>query len=333
MCTAITFHSDDFYFGRTLDLDRDYGERVTFTPRNYSLKYRNLGIQTKHYGILGMAHVSDGVPLYFDGFNEKGLAMAGLNFEGFAQYGSVVDGMDNVTHFEFIPWILSQCGSVDHAKKLLKSVHITDQAFSECYPVSSLHWILADQKEAVTIEAVKDGLKVYSNPIGVLTNNPGFEQQLFHLNNYMHLSPKQPLNFFSDQIDLHCYSRGMGALGLPGDLSSQSRFVRAAFTKLNAITSGTEEDVVGQFFHILDTVSQTRGCCKVGEGYEITVYSSCCNGNRGIYYYTTYENRQIHAVDMKYEDMEGRELVCYPLTRKQQISVQNKKSGNKCPTN
>lgn len=146
---------------------------------------------------------------------------------------------------------------------------------------------------------MKDGLKIYDNPTGVMTNNPPFDQQMFLLNNYRGLSPRQPENRFSEKLPLECYSRGMGALGLPGDLSSASCFARVAFTKMNSVSGDSEEESVGQFFHILGSVEQQRGCCEVAEGkYEITIYTSCCNATKGIYYYTTYTNRQITAVDM-----------------------------------
>ena len=155
-----------------------------------------------------------------------------------------------------------------------------------------------------------DGLHVYDNPAGVLTNNPPFQQQMFQLNQYMHLSPRQPENHFSDKLELQAYSRGMGALGLPGDLSSTSRFVRVAFTKLHSISGDSENESVSQFFHILNSVDQQRGCCEVAEGkYEITLYTSCCNLNKGIYYYTTYENHQISAVDMHVENLDATELL------------------------
>ena len=113
----------------------------------------------------------------------------------------------------------------------------------------------------------------------------------------MHISSKQPVNTFADDLTLTAYSRGMGALGLPGDLSSASRFARVAFTKMNSISGDSEAESISQFFHILGSVDQQRGCCEVTEGkYEITLYTSCCNATKGIYYYTTYENHQISAV-------------------------------------
>jgi choloylglycine hydrolase len=147
---------------------------------------------------------------------------------------------------------------------------------------------------------------------------------MFQLNNFMHLSPKQPVNAFSDDLALTAYSRGMGALGLPGDLSSASRFVRIAFTKMNAFSGDSEKESVSQFFHILGSVDQQRGCCEVADGkYEITLYTSCCNVTKGIYYYTTYENHQISAVDMHRENLDGDALICYPVIEGEQINYQN----------
>ena len=324
MCTAIAYKTKDFYFGRTLDYDFSYGEQITVTPRHFPLSFRHQGRLHSHYAIIGMAHVAQNYPLYYDAVNEKGLAMAGLNFVGFASYRQCTDGKDNITNFEFVPWILGQCATVAQAKKLLQNMNLTDDAFSHQLPPAQLHWIIADREESITVESVQDGLRIYPNPIGVLTNNPPFDQQMLQLRNYMQLSAGEPENRFCTSLDLRPYSRGMGALGLPGDLSSQSRFVRAAFTKLNSVCDGSESSSVSQFFHILDTVSQTRGCCRLEDGkYEISIYSSCCNASRGIYYYTTYDNRHINAVDLHRESLDGDQLVCYPLILKQEISLQN----------
>jgi len=324
MCTAVTYKTKDFYFGRTLDYEFSYQEEVTVTPRNFPFAFRNGRVLRDHYALIGMAYVVDGYPLYYDAVNEKGLGMAGLNFVGNAVYGKEMPGKNNIAQFEFIPWILGRCANVKEAKDMLKNIQLTDTPFSDKLPVSSLHWMIADRDEAITVEAVAEGLRVYDNPVGVLTNNPPFDQQMLRLNDYMQLSPKEPQNRFSDALPLKAYSRGMGALGLPGDLSSQSRFVRAAFVKQNSVSGETEEESVSQFFHILESVAQQRGCCEVGDGkYEITIYTSCCNGDKGIYYYTTYENQQITAVDMHRENLDAATLVRYPLITKQQIFLQN----------
>ena len=224
MCTAATYKTKDFYFGRTLDYEFSYGDEVTVTPRNYPFEFRVMGPMRRHYAMIGMAYVAGNVPLYYDAMNEKGLGMAGLNFVGNAHYEKRAAGKDNVAQFEFIPWVLGQCASVAEARTLLERINLIDEPFSEQLPLAQLHWLIADKDEAITVEAVREGIKIYDNPVGVMTNNPPFDQQMFALNNYMHLSPRQPENCWS--VPLTAYSRGMGALGLPGDLSSQSRFVR-----------------------------------------------------------------------------------------------------------
>lgn len=324
MCTAVTYKTRDFYFGRTLDYDFSYYEEVTVTPRNFPLIFRNSDTINKHYAIIGMAYVAENYPLYYDAVNEKGLCVAGLNFVGNAHYNKKKSNSDNIAQFELIPWILAQCASVKEAKDLLEKINITDTAFSDKLPVAQLHWMIADKNEAITVEAVKEGLRIYENPMGVLTNNPPFDEQVFQLNNYMNLSAKEPENRFSEKLSLSVYSRGMGALGLPGDLSSQSRFVRASFVKMNSVSGDSEEESVSQFFHIMNSVDQQRGCCAVDKNkYEITIYTSCCNADKGIYYYTTYDNHQITAVNMYGTSPDGSELMRFPLIKAEQIRMQN----------
>lgn len=324
MCTAATYKTKDFYFGRTLDYEFSYGDEITVTPRNYAFDFRHTSACTSHYAIIGMAHIVGNYPLYYDAINEKGLGMAGLNFVGNAVYAKHVSGKENIAQFEFIPYILGKCANINEAKSLLASINLTDTPFSEKLPTAQLHWIIADENGCITVESMADGLHIYDNPVGVLTNNPPFETQMFMLNNYMSLSPKQPQNTFANGLALNSYSRGMGALGLPGDLSSASRFARVAFTKMNSISADSENESVSQFFHILGSVDQQRGCCEVSEGkYEITIYTSCCNTTKGIYYYTTYNNHQISAVDMRKENLDSTELMRYPLIEEQQINFQN----------
>lgn len=324
MCTAATYKTSDFYFGRTLDYDFSYGDEVTVTPRNFLLSFREAKNIESHYAMIGMAHIAQDYPLYYDAVNEKGLAMAGLNFVGNAYYCERKDGKDNIAQFEFIPWILSQCADVEQARGLIENINLRDTAFNDKLPVAQLHWIISDRHKTITIESVKEGLKVYDNPVGVLTNNPPFDMQMTALNNYMGLSAKSPENKFSEKLDLKAYSRGMGAIGLPGDLSSQSRFVRTAFVKMNSVSGSGEVESVSQFFHILNSVDQQRGCCDVGdEKYEITIYTSCCNTDKGIYYYTSYDNHQITAVDMHKENLDGDSLIRYELIKEEQIKRQN----------
>ena len=314
MCTAITFKADSNYFGRTLDFEYSYNETVTVTPRNYTFSFTNGKKIENHHAIIGMATVMNNYPLYYEATNEKGLSMAGLNFPDNAKYFSEAENKDNVAPFEFIPWILTQCKDVNEAKKLLMNLNLTDIPFSSSLPASPLHWIIADKHESITAESTEEGLKVYHNSVGVLTNNPPFHYHLLHLSTFMNLSPYPHKNQFSDKIELKSFTRGTGAIGLPGDCSSQSRFVRASFNKLNAATFETESENVEQFFHILSSVEQIEGTVKTDKEKDVkTVYTSCCNTDKGVYYYTTYQNRSITGIDMHKENLDGAELITFRL--------------------
>lgn len=323
MCTAISFLSADHYFGRNLDLEYHYQESVTITPRNFPFLFRCEEPVNAHLAIIGIATVSRNYPLYYDAVNEAGLAMAGLNFPGNAHYRQPRMGYHNISPFELIPWVLCQCRSVQEAVQLLQKTNPAAIPFSDDFPLSPLHWILSDETESITVEPMEDGLVITRNPVGVLTNNPPFDYHLHNLCNYLKLSEEDPVNTLAPRLSLKPYSRGMGAMGLPGDLSSASRFIKAAFTKLHSVAPKEETAAVSQFFHILGAAAQQEGCVRVGDGYEKTVYSSCCNTSKGIYYYTTYENSQITAVHLYHEDLESKHLKSYPLLYAPQLRMEN----------
>ncbi len=323
MCTALTFKTKDHYFGRNLDLEYSLGEQIVITPRNFAFDFRMMDTLKTHYAMIGVAKIDKGYPLYYDATNEVGLSIAGLNFPDNAVYFKPKHGLNNIAPFEIIPYILGKFKSVSEVIKFLKESNISDIAYSSDYPLTPLHWIVADEKEAITVETVKDGLKIYENPLGVLTNNPPFPYQIFDLNNYAHISASNPAKTFSENLSYDAYSRGLGGLGLPGDFSSMSRFVRATFAKSLSVCSNDEMDSISQFFHILSYAQQVRGCVKVNDKYEITVYSSCCNTNKGIYYYSTYQNHAIRSVDMHRENLNADFLIPYDMTGKEFVFGQN----------
>ncbi len=323
MCTAIAANVNGLYFGRNLDFEYDFGEDIVITPRNFSFLFKNGEKLRNHYAIIGMALVENNYPLYFDAFNEKGLSMAGLNFPGNAIYNKAVDGKINIASFELIPYVLSKCAKVEDAEALFSEINITDDAVNENFKPTPLHWIISDEYSSVVLEQTTEGVKVYKNDIGILTNNPPFDYQMFNLNNYIALTPTEPQNLFSHKIELIKYSRGMGAIGLPGDLSSMSRFVRASFLKLNSQWGNTEEEIVSHFFRLLNSVYQIKGAAMVENGFEMTHYSSCCNVKKGIYYYTTYNNSTINAIDIYKENLDFENLITFELIKNKSFSFQN----------
>ena len=323
MCTAVSYLAKHHYFGRNLDFEHSFRESVTVTPRNFLLSFRKLPPLSNHYAMIGMAMVEDGYPLYYDATNEKGLSMAGLYFPGNAVYLKERQSYDNITPFELIPWVLGQCADMAQVQKLLQRLNLIDIPFNSQLPLSPLHWIIADSSKSLTVEPTADGIQVYENPLGVLTNNPPFHYHLHNLSNYMNLTREEPENRFAPQYTIKPYSRGMGAMGLPGDLSSASRFVRAVFVKANSVCEDTDIAGIHQFFHILGAVAQQNGCAKVGDGYEKTIYTSCCNTDTGIYYYTTYDNFQITGVSMHHTDLDSTISSYYPLRTDASIVMEN----------
>ena len=324
MCTAVNYKADGFYFGRNLDLHYSYDEKVTITPRNFPLKFRSAGELDHHYAIIGTATVMDGYPLYYDATNEKGVSMAGLNFPGNAVFHPFEEGKDNVSPFEFILWILAQCKDMAEVRELLSKIHLYDEPFSKEVPLAPLHYMIAYKDESLVVESVAEGLKIYENPVGVLANNPEFTYHLHRLNDFMQVTRKTPVNLFSEKLPLKPYSLGMGSMGQPGDLSSSSRFVRAAFVKAQDYEPKGEEESVSQFFHILDAVSQPKGCTEVEGGhFEYTIYSSCVNTEKGIYYYKTYDNSSLTAVSLQKENLDSDKLLQYPLRKKLVVQSEN----------
>lgn len=320
MCTAASFKNKNTYFGRTLDYEFSYGEKVTITPRNYPFEFRHLGLNNNHYAIIGMAHIHNDYPMYYDAMNEYGLGMAGLNFVGNAKYNEVIEGKENVAQFEFISFILSTCKNVLEAKNKIKEINLVKTPYNEYYPAAKLHWILRDTNDCIVVEAMEDGIHIYDNKTGSLTNNPPFNYQLENLKNYVSLNNDEPNKSFS--FNEAFYSRGMGSVGLPGDLTSQGRLVRVVYTAHFSVASPDENSSVNQFFHILESAWQTRGLCKINDKYEITIYASCMNLNEGIYYYKTYDNPQISAVYLKNENLNSSKLISYDLA-KESIFKQN----------
>ena len=320
MCTCMTYQGQDFYFGRNLDLECGFGEKVVITPRNYRFHFTNGEKREHHFAMIGMASVMDHYPLYAEAVNEKGLGMAGLYFPGNAVYRQPQEGRINLAVYELIPYLLTVCACVKEAKELLEKINLTTQPFREDVPSAQLHFMISDASGSLTVEPERDGLKVYQNDPGVLTNNPSFPWQVTNLNNYLHLTAKAPENQFAAGLDLKPFSQGMGAVGLPGDASSPSRFVKTVFLKHNSSPTEAEGDSVTRFFHILENVSMVKGTVLTPEGKEDqTIYSCCVNADKGIYYFRTCENQQISAVSMHHEDLEQEELIFYELFRQQNI--------------
>lgn len=314
MCTAVNETLFHHLFGRTFDFEKSYGEKTVITPRRFNFKYTHDGTSNKGFAIIGTAYVCDNIPLYYDAVNEHGLCIAALNFPLYSNYFPAQTKKCNVTSFEVIPWILRQHSNVSSALKALKDVNITADAFSADILPTPLHWLIADKNSAITVESVKSGLKIYHNPFGILTNSPPFPYHEANITNYMYLSSNTPQNFLCPKIELTPYSRGSGSFGLPGDFSSPSRFIRSFFAKSKTHHTNTITNEIGRFFHIMETVSIPCGCVESETQEPVsTIYTSCADPQNGIYYYTTYNCRNIRSVHMFNYPLDGDTLIEFSM--------------------
>ena len=323
MCTSITFTAGNPYMGRNLDLENSFGQRVVITPRQFPFAFHRLPALREHQAMIGMACVADDYPLYAEAVNESGVYIAGLKFPGNALY-TTDHGQDGLAPYELIPWLLGQCSTASEAVHRLSERALLAIPFRPDLPLAPLHWHIADRESSFVAEPLAEGIKVYPDPVGVLTNNPAFEFHMTNLHQYMGLSSAQPENRFHPQLNLQPFGHGMGGLGLPGDCSPASRFIRAAFCKWNAACGPEERDAVSQFFHILDSVAMPRGAVRTSEGkWDYTLYSCCINASTGTYYYKTYDNCALTAVKMGERERQGNTLLEFPLEHKLQIHWAN----------
>ena len=315
MCTAFSFLKNSFYFGRNMDIEYTFGESVVITPRGFKLPLKRLGSLTVNHALIGMANVTEGYPLYAEAANEKGLCMAGLNFPGNAVYtpeGKIKKKA--AAPYELILYILGSCENLSEAEELLTETEIADIPFSPSLPLAPLHWIVSDASGSIVIESTAEGLRIYDNPYGVMTNNPPFPFHRENIRQFLHLSAQFPENRLSAEHALSPFGQGAGAIGLPGDYSPASRFVKAFFCKTNSVCGDSEGSCTAQVFHILDSVAMVRGTVLTPDGKpDFTTYSCCINASKGIYYYKTYENSRVTAVALTKERKNSQKLLVFPL--------------------
>ncbi|MBQ9941835.1 MAG: linear amide C-N hydrolase, partial [Christensenellaceae bacterium] len=248
--------------------------------------------------------------------NENGLAMAGLLFPKSAFYPPPSQGGQPLAPYELIPYLLGQCASVWEARELLGGLTLAALPFSDALPLSPLHWMMTDGRECLVIESTGAGLKLYDDPAGVLTNEPPFPGQLAHLSAYLHLTAGPPEDrLFGGRLGLTPISRGMGAIGLPGDFSSPSRFVRAAFLRETSAPTCGQAESIAQFFRIMAGVSLPKGCVREADGSAVyTQYTCCMDLSRSSYTFSTYADPALRTVSLTSADPEGDSLLRLPVT-------------------
>ncbi|MDO4612030.1 MAG: choloylglycine hydrolase [Candidatus Saccharibacteria bacterium] len=314
MCTAIRFNDDknNFFFGRNLDWTTDYGEKVIVTPRNFKYSSAFLGEMTPKAGaIIGMAIIEEGKPLYFDCANEAGLAIAGLNFPGYAKYEEAeVSGKTNVAAYEFPLFITLNFSSVDEAEAALKNTAIVAKPVNEKYPVAPLHYIIADKNRSIVVEYTKNGMEIHHNEVDVLTNQPGFNWHHENLRNHLNLFPNFPPEVKWRNTRMSAFGTGALMQGLPGGYSPADRFVRIAYFHTHYPVKSSESENLTRLFKTLSSVSMIEGGGLADDGkFEVTIYTSGYSSASKTYHFNTYEDQILKSYPLASYNLDQAELI------------------------
>jgi len=323
MCTCINITGRSGFFGRTLDLDYSFNEKVIITPRNYIIDFKCEKSIFSHYAIVGIGTIVENFPLYAEASNEHGLSIAYLNFNGFARYNEIKKDKLNLAVYEVGLFFLSKYKNVDQIKNEIEKINIINIPYNDKTSLTDLHIMIADNKESIVIEQTSYGLKVYENKYNVLTNNPEFSFHENNLSRYMGLSNLSPTNNIDKCIDFNVYSLGFGAMGLPGDYSSPSRFVRAFFNKSKVVFPEDNKERIITYFKLLDSVSIIKGCVKTSNGYHYSRYASCFSYNDKSFYYKTYYSNEIVKINMFNKDLSQNKLIAIELRGKAEFTEEN----------
>lgn len=313
MCTGVRFSdaNGNMYFGRNLDWSTGYGQKVVVTPRGYKYKSAFLGEMANSPALIGMGIVAENTPLYFDCANEYGLAVAGLNFPGYAKYETeAIDGKTNVAAYEFPLWVALNFKTVDEVEKALSDVVIVAKPISEQYPVSELHWIIGDAERSIVVEYTAAGMEIFKNDVDVLTNQPGYAWHKENLRNYMNLFPQMPKEVKWREAKMTAFGSGSLMRGLPGGFYSTDRFIRVAYFNTHYPIQSDEATNVSRLFHTLTSVAMIDGGAAMADGnFEKTVYTGGYSSAAQTYYYSTYEDPAIKSIALKDYDLDSTEVI------------------------
>lgn len=335
MCTAITVQTPgkDTYLGRTMDFSYPLEPELYFTPKGYEWNnILNTHRTANRYSYMGIGQNLS--PIAFaDGVNEMGFAAAALYFPGYAAYDPTETQdftIPSIAAVELVGFLLGLSSSVEQACGILRSIRIVGTKDSVTNSIAPLHWLLADKRgTCMVVEKTGDRLHLTDNPMGVLSNSPDFQWHMTNLRNYMNVAPSQSPETEWNQVKLSPFGQGAGTFGLPGDYTSPSRFVRAAYQKSHTSVPSGRDDAVTACFHIMETVSIPKGIVVTDrETDDYTQYVSFMNLSTKEYFFKTYHNSEISAVRFPENVTSGQGIVSLgKLNRPVRLVYRQPRSG------
>lgn len=323
-CTGIklTARNGQAVHGRTFEFAQKVDNSLVVIPRGYTFTGttplgKGLSYQAK-YAAVGTVCFENMVAM--DGMNEKGLSVGTFYFPGFAGYAPTTreNQARSLSPIDFPNWILTQFASLDEVKSALKNIAIAPTIIKEWgSSPAPFHYIVYDKAgNSIVIEPINGKLHVHDNPIGTLTNSPNFDWHMTNLRNFINLSPNNipPLNV--EGVILTSLGQGSGLVGIPGDFTPPSRFVRATIYSISAVPPSSAKEAVFQAFHILNQFDIPMGASRESANgrtfYDYTLATVVHDPINLRYYIRTFEDQTIKFVDLKAFDLNSKEIKMLP---------------------
>ncbi len=320
-CTGIQIKTQDgnYIFARSMEFaDSFMPHDLIAVPRNYKFVGQTptgkpgMPWQVK-YGFVGFA--PSGEKLIDDGLNEKGLHVGGFFFPGYTQYENVaeVDYPSTISCLELASWILASCSSVAEVREQLPKIHVASVVLSGLGYAPPLHLFISDKSgDAAIVEYTAGRLNIYENKVNVITNSPDYLWQITNLKNYIGIKAENNPAITINGNQFAQFGQGSGAIGLPGDFTPPSRFVRAAFLVNSALPGKNIDEGIAVAFHALNQFDIPLGAVK-GEqngatAYDTTQWTCASDLTNFRYFYHTYNDRSVRMIDLKELDLNVTEV-------------------------
>lgn len=305
-------------FGRTLEFAKNLNSDVIVVPRHYSLQASSPNDQPamawkSKYAAVGTN--AENTPIIVDGLNEKGLAVGSFYFPNMAGYQNVSgdEVAKSLSSIDLGIWLLTNFATVDEVKEGITQIKVSKAQFAPWKMTLPLHYIVTEPSgKSIVIEYINGEMHLYDNPLGVMTNAPSFDWHLMNLRNYINLRKNDVDELSIGNLKLEKTGSGSGMLGLPGDFTPPSRFVRIAFFTANARPVANAKDAVDSLFHLLNNFDLPYGSIEqVTPGqsfYDLTQWTSVNDLAHQRFFFKSHNNQTIQMVDLNQLDLDAKEI-------------------------
>tara|TARA_R110002095_G_scaffold211170_1_gene199068 strand:+ start:9732 stop:10805 length:1074 start_codon:yes stop_codon:yes gene_type:complete len=330
-CTGITIKPKDgsVIFGRTLEFAQDLHSNIIIVPRNKEFvgiaPNQKQGLRwNSQYGIVGMNAFN--LPIIADGINEKGLHVGIFYFPDYAKYQNVStqEIAKTISPIQVPLYLLGSCMTVDDVAKQIKQIKVGNVLMEQMGGVPPFHYIASDASgKSIVLEYVNGKLNIHQNPLGVFTNSPTFDWHMTNLGNYVNLLTNNIAKIEIEGQTITGLGQGSGMLGLPGDFTPPSRFVRAVAFSASVFPVQTAHEGVLQVFHVLNQFDIPKGAARGDQNgkttADYTMWTAVSDLKNQLYYFRTYDDSTIRMVNLNSVDLNATEIKIISIQGEEQI--------------